>query len=44
MIWWEVLNWFIVKIQFSLLSEVNGIWKFYGVHLFQFACNFSEFS
>ena len=35
---------FIVKLSFALLSDFNGILKIYGVHSFQFACSFSEFS
>ena len=35
---------FIVKFWFSLLYDFNGILNFSGVHLIQFAYNFSEFS
>ena len=34
----------LIKSSFSLMSDLNGGWKVYGVHLFQFVYNFSEFS
>ena len=35
---------FIVKFSSHYCSDINGVRKIYGVHLFQFVRSFSEFS
>ena len=35
---------FIIKFSSHYCSNLNGVCKIYGVHLFQFVGNFNEFS